>query len=345
MSSEKYGQGKKDISIILAIRNEEQYIHKCLDSLINQNFAHQRYEIIVIDGMSDDNTRKIITEYQVRFSDLVRMFDNHKRIQAAGRNIGIEHARGEMIVIFDGHSYTHGEYLNTLIKISCALPSDVAGFGGVFLAPEDETLFGKIMADVQSSIVGGAGASFRHRTKNTYVAHVQFATYRKNIIEKIGLYDERFVIAEDVEFNRRIIKAGFKLMICPEIKVFYYRKHNAFRSFSVRMFRYGMWKALLVKKQPGAFKILFAIPTILLLSIILLPAFLFFHSVLSEIIITSLMIYLLAVLISSLFLVTRRRDRRYVISFPMYIIEHLSIGAGFLVGFFRNIGKKESLVQ
>ena len=337
MNSEKYIQGKKDISIIVAIRNEEQYIHKCLDSLINQNFDHQRYEIIVIDGMSDDNTRKIINEYQKRFPDIIRIFDNPKRIQAAGRNIGMKHSMGWMIVVFDGHAYTHSEYLNTLIKTSNTLPSDVVGFGGIFLAPQDETLFGKITADVQSSIVGGAGASFRHKSKNTYVSQVQFAAYKKNIIEKIGLYDERFVIAEDVEFNHRIIKAGFKLMVCPEIRVFYYRKHNSFRSFSVRMFRYGKWKALLIKKHPRAFKILFAIPTILLLSVIVLPFVLFIYSILAEIIITGLITYLSSVIISSLYLTIRQKDIRYIISFPIYVIEHFSIGAGFLLGFFMSV--------
>src|SRR3989442_551984 len=341
MSSENDVQTEKDVSIILAIRNEERYIRKCLDSLLNQNFAHERYEIIVIDGMSDDKTREIITEYQAKFPDIITTLDNHKINQAAGRNVGIEHARGMMLVIFDGHAFVHREYLNILIKTFDSVPSDVVGLGPVFFAPEDETLFGKIAADVQSSIVGGAGASFRHKTKNTYVEHIPFATYKKHIIEKIGLFDERFAIGEDVDLNCRIIKAGFRLMVCPEVKVFYYRKHNSFNSFSVRMFRYGMWKALLVKKQPRAFKILFVIPSIILLSVIFLPAFLFAYFVLAEITITGLLIYLLTVFISSLNLAKRHRDHRYMISFTMYVIEHFSIGAGFLAGLFMRIPKKE----
>jgi len=341
MSSEKDGQTEKDVSIILAIRNEEVYIRKCLDSLLNQNFSHERYEIIVIDGMSNDKTPEIIAEYQAKFPHIIRTLDNHKINQAAGRNVGIEHSRGMVLVIFGGHAFVQREYLNILIKTFDSIPSDVVGLGPVFFAPEDETLFGKIAAAVQSSIVGGAGASFRHKTKNTYVEHVAFAMYKKHIIEKIGLFDERFAIGEDGELNCRIIKAGFKLMVCPALEVFYYRKHNSFNAFSIRMFRYGMWKALLVKKQPRAFKILFVIPSIILLSVIFLPAFLFAYFVLAEITITGLLIYLLTVFISSLNLAKRHRDHRYMISFTMYVIEHFSIGAGFLAGLFMRIPKKE----
>lgn len=341
MTSAEREQDKKDISIILAIRNEEPYIRKCLDSLINQNFVHHRYEIIIIDGMSEDNTRNIIKEYQVKFPDLIRIFDNHKKIQSAGRNIGIKHSRGRAITVFDGHSYVDEEYLNILIRTLDNTPSDVVGFGGILLAAEDETLFGRIMSDVQSSIVGGAGASFRPKIENTYVESVPFGTYKKHVFEKTGLYDERFAIGEDMELNYRIREAGFRLMITPEIKIFYYRKHNSFRSFSVRMFRYGLWKALVVKKQPRTFKILFAIPTLLLFAVVLLPALLFFYSVFTEMVITGLLIYLLTVLTSSLSLTIKHRDHHYMISFLMYVIEHFSIGAGFFVGLIKTIPENQ----
>ena len=60
---------EKEISVIVAIRNEEQFIGKCLDSFIDQNLSHDRYEIIVVDGMSDDKTRKILSDYQLFFEN------------------------------------------------------------------------------------------------------------------------------------------------------------------------------------------------------------------------------------------------------------------------------------
>src|SRR2546428_8030917 len=90
MNPEKNDSAKirKAVSIVMAIRNEEAYIRKCLDSLINQNFVHSKYEIIVVDGMSDDKTPEIVAECRTRFPDLIKTLDNQKKIQAAGRNLG-----------------------------------------------------------------------------------------------------------------------------------------------------------------------------------------------------------------------------------------------------------------
>jgi len=184
MSYEKYGKEEKEASVILAIRNEEGYIRKCLDSLINQNFNHERYEIIIIDGMSGDNTRKIISEYQDKFPDFIRIFDNPKIKPAFGRNIGIEHARGRTVVIFSGHAYAHGEYLNTLIKTLDSLPPDVVGVGGVHESPEDETLLGKITAEVQNTLIGGGPSSYRKKEKNSYVNTAAYVAYKKDIVKK-----------------------------------------------------------------------------------------------------------------------------------------------------------------
>ncbi len=176
MKSEGEGsnEAKKYISIIIAILNEEDYIRKCLDSLLNQNFSRDKYEIIIIDGMSQDKTREIITEYKTRFPRIIKIFDNPKKIQAAGRNIGIKNSMGDIIIIFGGHSFADSEFLNALIRNLENAPQDVAGVGANHFAPTDEIIFGKIMADVQNTLVGGGSTSYRKTTKNRYVDTVAF---------------------------------------------------------------------------------------------------------------------------------------------------------------------------
>jgi glycosyltransferase involved in cell wall biosynthesis len=335
----KLDEIKKEVSVILAVRNEEGYIQKCLDSLIKQDFPHEKYEIIVIDGMSDDKTREMLALYRARFPSLVKMFDNPRRTQANGRNIGIRNAEGEIILIFSGHAYAHNQFFSTLIKALNTGPTDIAGVGGIHIPPEDETFIGKVMADVQMSILGGAGTSYRQPRRNAYVDTVVFCAYKKDILERIGLHDEKLDLGEDLELNWRIKKAGFKLMVCPDAISYYYRKHSSFMLLSKRMIKYGIWRAIVTKKHPDSFKIPFSIPVIMVISVTSLPVLIIFYPLLADVILLGLTLYIIAILTSSLYLLIKRRSIKYLISAPIYVIEHFSIGFGFIVGLFTKLPK------
>ena len=84
------------VSIILPARNEEKYLSKCLDSLIDQDY--ENYEIVVIDDSSEDNTGKIITEYAKKNSKIIHVSANSKPEGWMGKNWacmeGYRHAKG-----------------------------------------------------------------------------------------------------------------------------------------------------------------------------------------------------------------------------------------------------------
>src|ERR1044072_958018 len=94
----------KEFSIVIPVRNEEKYIHICIDSLINQTYPQEKYEIIVIDGMSDDNTRRILKDYQLKYQNLIKLLDNSKVTQVVGINIGVRNAEGTFVIMFSGHA-------------------------------------------------------------------------------------------------------------------------------------------------------------------------------------------------------------------------------------------------
>ena len=330
---------KKEVSVIVAIRNEEGYINKCLDSLIDQDFPSEKYEIIVIDGMSDDKTPEVLALYRTRFPSLIRIFTNSMKTQANGRNIGIRHADGEVVLIVGGHTCAHNQFLGPIIKALNASPIEVAGVGGIHIPPEDENFFGKVMADVQMSILGGVGTSFRPPRRDAYVDTVAFCAYKKNILERIGLYDKQFVIGEDIEMNWRIKKAGFKLMFCHDAIIYYYRKHSSFKQLSKHMIKYGVWRAIFTRKHLDSFKVIFFIPVVMIISIISLPIYIFLYPLLANAILLGLTFYLMAILASSLHLSIKRTSIRYMISAPIYAIEHFSFGLGYIAGLFRKLPK------
>jgi len=333
---------EKEISVIVAIRNEEQFIGKCLDSFIDQNLSHDKYEIIVVDGMSDDKTRKILSDYQLKYPNLIKVLDNPKKIQAVGWNIGRRKCSGKILQIFGGHAAAaQSNYLSTIVKQLNNSPSDVISIGGVHKAPEDEKFIGKVMSEVQSTILGGFGTSYRMRSKNTQES-VPYPAYRKDYLEKIDAwFDERLTMAQDLELNLRLNQAGFKLQICPDAKIFYYRRHNSLMLLAKRMFKYGLWRVLITKKHPKSFRIHFFFPLILILSVASLPLLISNYPFLSQVIAGGLIAYFLAIFASTIMISIRRKNIKYIISLPVYIIDHFSYGLGTLVGFFKKIPSGE----
>ena len=94
---------KNFITIISPIRNEEQFIGKCLSSLVGQDFDKSGYEIIVVDGMSTDNTRNIVNDFVNRYENIF-LHNNHNQTAPYAMNIGLKYAKGDIIIRVDGHA-------------------------------------------------------------------------------------------------------------------------------------------------------------------------------------------------------------------------------------------------
>src|SRR5260370_7501215 len=89
------------VSIILAVRNEERFIARTLDAVLRQEYPLEALEIIVADGASDDGTIDAIRALDV--AGRIRIIPNPRRIQAAGLNLAMRQAHGDIIVRVDGH--------------------------------------------------------------------------------------------------------------------------------------------------------------------------------------------------------------------------------------------------
>jgi len=101
------------VSAIIPCRNEEKFIGKCLDSVIAQDFPKDNFEILVIDGMSDDKTRETINEYVKKYP-FIKLLDNPKKFTPFALNIGIKNAKGEVIVRMDAHSVYIKDYISNV---------------------------------------------------------------------------------------------------------------------------------------------------------------------------------------------------------------------------------------
>ena len=227
------------ISIIIPCRNEKKYIGRCLDSIVANDYPKDRLEVLVIDGISEDGTREIVERYTQRYP-FIRLLDNPKKITPVAFNLGIKSAEGELIMIMSAHATYEREYISKCVKFLSKYNADNVG-GIMITIPRDKTLVGKAIALALSHRFGVGGSNFRVGSKEPkWVDTVFGGCYRKEVFEKIGLFNEDLASSQDMEFNLRLKRVGGKTLLVPEIVSYYYARSD-FRSFCRNNFRNGVW--------------------------------------------------------------------------------------------------------
>ena len=239
-----------DISIVVAVRNEVNYIEKCIRSLFEQDFDG-KYEVIVVDGMSDDGTYELLEKLQKKYNFI--LLRNPKINAAAGRNIGIKKAKGKLIAFIDGDAYAYKDWLSNIRKTF--EKTDAVGVGGPDLLPQDAGRKAKAIGLVMTSPLA-RGGKFNPSTQHTlmeeekYVDHIPTCNLclKKDVFKEVGLFDEKFVKGQDLELSYRIIKANYRLFYSPSIKVIHYRKQS-FEAFAKQIYKWAKAKVAVIKKH------------------------------------------------------------------------------------------------
>lgn len=112
------------ISIIVPVYNVEQYLEKCLDSLVNQTM--KEIEIIVVNDASPDNSRMIMEQYKERYPEMIRcLYRDISAGPGAARNTGIRCAKGEYLLFIDGDDYADITMCEKLYKVAMETDSEI----------------------------------------------------------------------------------------------------------------------------------------------------------------------------------------------------------------------------
>src|SRR5437879_3416903 len=210
-------------SVIVPCRNERHYISKSLEALIANDYPKHRFEILVIDGLSDDGTGEVLQKYASQYP-FIRVLENPSRVTPIAFNIGIRQARGDMILIMSAHAVVPPDYVSRCIKYSIEYDAD--NVGGVRLTkPADNSLFARAIAHSISHPFAAGTAVYRTGAKSIrWVDTVFGGCYRRDVFDKIGFFDERLAKGQDREFNVRLGKAGGKILMVPDIVTYYYAR-------------------------------------------------------------------------------------------------------------------------
>lgn len=319
------------ISIILPVRNEANFISHSLDAILAQVFPKDLIEILVVDGMSTDKTREIVSSYQETHSN-ISVIDNQGKIVPTGMNLALPLAKGEVIIRVDGHCVISPNYVSNCVRH--LQQEGVDGVGGP-MQTIGEDFTSEVIALAMSSKFGVGNSSFRTETGQTKLADtVPFPAYTRAIIEKVGLYDEELVRNQDDEYNYRIREAGGKILLADDVRSTYYSR-GSFLKLWKQYFQYGYWKIRVLQKHPKQMSLRQFVPPLFVLSLFtsVLLALATSWGWLALAALTA--VYLTANLTAS-FLTAIKKGWKYLPLLPLtFLMLHLSYGSGFLGGLFK----------
>ncbi|MDQ6653239.1 MAG: glycosyltransferase family 2 protein [Acidobacteriota bacterium] len=327
--------GRASVSVVIPCYNEERFIGKSLHNLADQ-YDHDRYQIIIVDGLSEDRTREVIAEFRRSRPDVnVMLIDNPARSIPTALNLGIRKAEGEIIARLDAHAVASPGYIRHSVEV---LRQDGIGVVGMpcQVCPGAETLMAKAIAMAVSHPFGIGDAKYRLRkgaAQQEAVDTVAFACFKKELWREIGGFDEKLLTNEDYEFNYRIRLLGKTVLLDRSEHCDYFAR-TTLKELFLQYSRYGIWKARMILRHPRSIKWRHTIAPLFVAS---LPILLFAGFWLRPawwLLLAEIVAYLFLALVFAVDLARKAKGGfRLMLSMPLvFCTIHLTWGGSFLLG-------------
>lgn len=330
------------ITLCVIAYNEEKCINSILNDISNQDYDHGRIEVLLVDGMSTDNTKACMEDFKEKYKDdfsEINIYDNPGKTLPCGWNVALKNFKGEAILKVDAHASIPQDFVS----------KNVAALDGEFIVGgqrpniiDDSTPWKETLLLAESSMFGSSIAPYRNNPGKTYVNSMFHAAYRREVFERVGLFNENLARTEDNEMHYRMRKAGFRLLFDPNI-ISYQHTRNSLGKMLKQKYANGYWIGItagvcpkclsLYHFVPFAFVVAIILSTI---SLVLLPFLKTLHKITEILTIIMWALYgMLAVGMSVVAAIGAGRKRNgtcFALPF-LFLSLHLSYGIGTLVGF------------
>jgi succinoglycan biosynthesis protein ExoA len=316
------------ISVIVPARNEAAFIAGTLTQLLRQDYDPRRFEVLVADGGSTDDTRAVVRALAAGHPNL-RLLDNPRRWSSAGRNAAVRAARGDIVLLVDGHCELDGtRHLADLADAFRRSGADCVGRPQP-LDVRGATRLQRAIAAARASRLGHHPASHIYSSREGFVPPQSVAVaYRREVFATVGLFDETFDACEDVEFNHRVARAGLRCYFTPRVRVRYHPRSSLAGLFR-QMVRYGRGRVRLLRKHPETFSLPGFAPAAFLAGVVAGPLLAWWSPLLAAAYAIGLGAYALVMVLFSLALGLRAREPALVPLLPLvYLTTHAGAATG-----------------
>lgn len=326
------------VTIVVPCRNEARYITESLQSIVENDYPKELLQVLVIDGVSSDGTTEIIERFSRTYGFITRL-ENAARITPVALNLGIAAARGSYVLWMSAHNRYDSDYIRTCVD--WALRSGADNVGGVIVtAPREITTVGRAIAAALSHRFGVGGSKFRTSVNEPEWADTVFGgCYRRDVFERIGLFNERLVRGQDLEFNIRLKRAGLRTLLVPTIRSTYYARSRPLE-FLKHNWVNGVWAILPFRHSrimPVSLRHL--VPMFFVGILVATAAVALLVPALRWLPVAIIIPYLIAAIAAALNVGFRMKSWRLVVMMPFVFAGlHLSYGFGSLWGVSRTAG-------
>ena len=229
------------VSVIVPVYNDPDGLRDTLDALIDQTYDRERYEVLVVDNRSLDDTRAVAADYATRHENVHALDERRRQSSYAARVRGIRRARGDVLAFMDADMTVDADWLERAVDRMDADELDYMACNVELYAEDDETLASKFNQMSGFPI-------------EMYVSKLHFAPtccllVRKEVIDEVGPFDARFVSSGDREFGQRVHDAGFEMGYADDVRM-YHPTRMSLKSLVKKAVRIGRGKHQMRRLYP-----------------------------------------------------------------------------------------------
>jgi glycosyltransferase involved in cell wall biosynthesis len=249
------------VSVVIPALNEGRYIEACVRSVLDQRLDGE-LEVLVVDGGSSDGTAELAR------SAGARLVENPERAIPTALNRGLEAARGEVIVRFDAHAVMPDGYVEACLR-ALSEERGAANVGG-WREARGLGPWGDAVGAALASPFGVGNARIWRRPANGSrrdVDTVPLGCWPAETLRGAGGWRETLLTNEDFELNHRLRARGGRVVFDPEIWSVY-RPRESLGELARQYWRYGRWKAVMLRDAPESLRPRQLAPVVLLAAIV-----------------------------------------------------------------------------
>lgn len=320
------------VSIIIPTYNRKEVLVEALVSLNKVDYPKKLFEVIVVNDGSTDGTKDAIENIKKKINYNFKYFNGGRRGISHAKNIAIKKSKGEIIVSTDDDCLFEKRWLNMLLKPFS--DPKVGAVGGPDRAIKNENVLAKSIDFTFSSFIGSGGIHGRFlkaKLGKCYPPGCNMA-FRREVVKKIGYFDETLAPGEDTDYNHRIEKAGFKIEHVPSAFV-WHRPRNSIKRFIPYIFKRGKARVEIIRRYPEYSELIYYLPAVVVVSGLLLISLSFLSVIFLKILIGFVLIYILLILTAGISAYQTYNNPVYFFLVPPLIfLQHIFHGLGFIKG-------------